>query len=79
MPEMTKGHFFAWNVEKMTGIYELMNSNGLKNNPQNKVTIRGGQTLQGVHENRLLIINESKLSLISIATETYSCVTWNVA
>ena len=63
----------------MTGVYESMISNGPKNPPQNKETIREGQTLQGVHENRLLIINESKQSQISIATETYSCVTWNVA
>ena len=63
----------------MTGVYESMISNGPKKPPQNKETIREGQTLQGVHENRLLIINESKQSQISIATETYSCVTWNVA
>ena len=63
----------------MTGVYESMISNGPKKPSQNKETIREGQTLQGVHENRLLIINESKQSQISIATETYSCVTWNVA
>ena len=63
----------------MTGVYESMISNGPKKLSQNKETIREGQTLQGVHENRLLIINESKQSQISIATETYSCVTWNVA
>ena len=63
----------------MTGVYESMISNGPKKPSPNKETIREGQTLQGVHENRLLIINESKQSQISIATETNSCETWNVA
>ena len=74
---MTIGHFFAWDLEKMTGVYELMISNGPKKDPL-KISSEG-QILQVVHENRLLIINESKQSQISIATETYSCVTWNVA
>ena len=74
---MTKGHFFAWDLEKMTGVDELMISNGPKKDPL-KISSEG-QILQVVHENRLLIINESKQSQISIATETYSCVTWNVA